>query len=118
MSLSVRHLEVGVAYAVWAGVDTAITAAVGMLWFGESFHSMRLISLAFVVAGVICLNFDWRQFCSWRIRRLARVWIAASRVNRCDGWMATVIANRLSGASPSRHKARMFNQFATSGRGA
>jgi small multidrug resistance pump len=60
MSLSVRHLEVGLAYAVWAGVGTALTAVVGMLWFGESFHSTRLIGLAFVVAGVICLNLDWR----------------------------------------------------------
>lgn len=61
MSLSVRHLEVGLAYAVWAGVGTALTAVVvGMLWFGEAFHSTRLIGLAFVVAGVICLNLDWR----------------------------------------------------------
>ena len=60
MSLSVRHLEVGLAYAVWAGGGTALTAVVGMLWFGESFHSTRLIGLAFVVAGVICLNLDWR----------------------------------------------------------
>ena len=60
MSLSVRHLEVGLAYAVWAGVGTALTALVGILWFGESFHSTRLIGLAFVVIGVVCLNLEWR----------------------------------------------------------
>ena len=60
MSLSVRQLEVGLAYAVWAWVGTALTAVVGMLWFGESFHPTRLIGLAFVVAGVICLNLDGR----------------------------------------------------------
>ncbi|RYF48051.1 MAG: multidrug efflux SMR transporter [Comamonadaceae bacterium] len=60
MSLSVRHLEVGLAYAVWAGVGIAVTAVVGMLWFGESFHTARLVGLGFVVAGVVCLNLDWR----------------------------------------------------------
>jgi len=61
MSLSVRYLEVGLAYAVWAGVSTALTAVVvGMLWFGEPFHSTRLIGIAFVVGGVICLNLDGR----------------------------------------------------------
>lgn len=56
MSVSVRHLEVGLAYAVWAGVGTALTALVGIAWFGEAFHATRLIGIVFIVAGVVCLN--------------------------------------------------------------
>lgn len=56
MSISVRHLEIGLAYAVWAGVGTALTAVVGMLWFGEAVHAARLTGVALIVAGVVCLN--------------------------------------------------------------
>ena len=60
MSVSVKHLEVGLAYAVWAGVGTALTALVGMLWFGEASHATRLAGIAFIVIGVVCLNLDLR----------------------------------------------------------
>lgn len=60
MSVSVKHLEVGLAYAVWAGVGTALTALVGMLWFGEASHATRLVGIAFIVIGVVCLNLDLR----------------------------------------------------------
>ena len=60
MSMSVRHLEVGLAYAVWAGVGTALTALVGIVWFGEASHAARVIGIAFIVLGVVCLNLDWR----------------------------------------------------------
>jgi len=58
MSISVRHLEIGLAYAVWAGVGTALTALVGMLWFGEASHATRLVGITFIVIGVIFLNLD------------------------------------------------------------
>lgn len=56
MALSVRHLEVGLAYAVWAGAGTALTALVGVLWFGESAHAARLAGIALIVLGVACVN--------------------------------------------------------------
>ena len=60
MSVSVRHLEVGLAYAVWAGFSTALTALVGMVWFGEAIHAARLMGIAFIVVGVVSLNLDLR----------------------------------------------------------
>jgi len=60
MSLSVRQLELGLAYAVWAGVGTALTALLGMLWFGEASHLARLLGLLFIVLGVVCLHLDPR----------------------------------------------------------
>ena len=56
MSLSVHHLEVGLAYAVWAGVGTALTAVVGIVWFAEAVHAARLAGIACIVVGVVCLN--------------------------------------------------------------
>ena len=56
MALSVRQLDVGVAYAVWAGAGTALIAIIGMLAFGESAHALRLLGIAMIIAGVVTLN--------------------------------------------------------------
>lgn len=56
MALSVRHLEVGLTYAIWAGAGTALTALLGVVWFGESMGTLRLVGLVLIVAGVVVLN--------------------------------------------------------------
>lgn len=58
MSIAVRQLEVGLAYAVWAGSGTALTAAIGMLWFGESTTLLRIGGMAMIVVGVVMLNLE------------------------------------------------------------
>ena len=58
MSLSLRHLAVGLAYAVWAGAGTALTAAIGMLWWNEPAAPLRFAGIAFIVAGVAALNVE------------------------------------------------------------
>ena len=58
MALAVRQLEVGLAYAVWAGAGTALTALVGMLWFGEAAHAARLLGMGLIVLGVVCVNLE------------------------------------------------------------
>ncbi|MDE2128249.1 MAG: multidrug efflux SMR transporter [Betaproteobacteria bacterium] len=60
MSITVKHLEVGLTYAVWAGCGTALTALLGMLWFGESAHAMRLVGIGLIVVGVIAINLSIR----------------------------------------------------------
>jgi len=58
MSIAVRQLEVGLAYAVWAGSGTALTAALGMLWFGESATLLRIGGMTAIVVGVVMLNLE------------------------------------------------------------
>jgi len=60
MSIAVRHLEVGLAYAVWAGSGTALTAVLGILWFGESMTLLRIGGVAMIVIGVVVLNLETR----------------------------------------------------------
>lgn len=60
MAISVRHLEVGLTYAVWAGSGTALTALLGILWFGESAGLLRFAGLSCIVLGVIALNLSAR----------------------------------------------------------
>ncbi|MFM9927457.1 multidrug efflux SMR transporter [Variovorax sp. H27-G14] len=60
MSISVRQLEVGLAYAVWAGCGTAVIALLGIVWFGESMTVLRMAGVALIVSGVVVLNLDAR----------------------------------------------------------
>lgn len=58
MSIAVRHLEIGLAYAVWAGSGTVLTAVFGVLLFGESTTLLRISGVALIVVGVVLLSFD------------------------------------------------------------
>lgn len=56
MAKSVRHLEVGLSYAVWAGTGTALTALLGIVLFGESTRLLRLSGLGLIIFGVVALS--------------------------------------------------------------
>lgn len=56
MSVVVKRLEMGLTYAVWAGAGTALTAILGMIWFGETTSALRFAGLACIVVGVVTLN--------------------------------------------------------------
>ncbi|MED1472390.1 multidrug efflux SMR transporter [Bacillus salipaludis] len=56
LSLSLKTLPLGVAYAIWAGVGTALTALVGITIYKEKFNSKKLFGLVLIIGGVILLN--------------------------------------------------------------
>ncbi|WFE27439.1 multidrug efflux SMR transporter [Solwaraspora sp. WMMD791] len=56
LSLAIRELPVGTAYAVWTGIGAAGTAIAGIVWYGEPSHVARLVSIALIVAGVVGLR--------------------------------------------------------------
>lgn len=56
LSIGLRHLEVGPAYAVWTGIGAAGTAIVGIIALGESVSVLKLVSIGLVLAGVVGLN--------------------------------------------------------------
>ncbi len=56
LSLSMRSLPAGTAYAVWTGIGAAGTAILGILFLGESGSLLRVLSLSLIVAGVIGLR--------------------------------------------------------------
>lgn len=56
LSLSLKVVPVGVAYAIWSGVGTALIVVIGWLWFGQKLDLAALIGLALIVAGVAVLQ--------------------------------------------------------------
>ena len=56
LTIGLRKLEVGPAYAVWTGIGAAGTAIAGMIWLSESVSVLKIVSICLVVAGVVGLQ--------------------------------------------------------------
>lgn len=56
LTLVLKSIELSIAYAIWSGAGTALTAAIGILWFKEPASALKLVSLGLVVAGVVGLQ--------------------------------------------------------------
>lgn len=60
LTLSLKKLDVSVAYAVWSGMGTALIATIGILWFREPLTAVKIASLALIIIGVLGLNLSGR----------------------------------------------------------
>ncbi len=56
LTISLKKIDVSLAYSIWSGVGTVLISLVGILWFRESSSMTKLISIALIVIGVIGLN--------------------------------------------------------------
>jgi multidrug resistance protein EbrA len=56
LSLSRKTLPLGMAYAIWSGLGTALTALVGIVVYKEIFNSKKVLGLLLIISGVILLN--------------------------------------------------------------
>jgi quaternary ammonium compound-resistance protein SugE len=56
LTMALKRLEVGAAYAVWTGLGAAGTAVVGIWALDESVSALKLVSIGLILAGVIGLN--------------------------------------------------------------
>ncbi|MBD8038168.1 multidrug efflux SMR transporter [Solibacillus sp. A46] len=56
LSLSLKTLPLGLAYAIWSGVGTALTALIGIIVFKEGWNSKKLLGLGLIIGGVVILN--------------------------------------------------------------
>ncbi len=56
LSLALRSLPVGSAYAVWTGIGAAGTAIVGMLLLGDGRDPLRIAAIGCILLGVVTLQ--------------------------------------------------------------
>ena len=56
LSLTLRHIPGGVAYAVWSGLGVVLITAVAWLVFGQKLDLPALIGMGLIVAGVVVMN--------------------------------------------------------------
>ncbi|MFP4533896.1 MAG: DMT family transporter [Desulfobacterales bacterium] len=58
LTLALKRIDVSVAYAIWAGLGTALITVIGIAYFKEPATLIKLISIGLIVVGVIGLNLD------------------------------------------------------------
>lgn len=56
LGLSLRSLPLGTAYAVWTGIGTVGTAALGIILFREPATALRLICIGLILIGIAGLK--------------------------------------------------------------
>lgn len=56
LSLTLRTIPIGVAYALWSGVGIALITTIGWLAFGQELDVAALVGIGLIVAGVVVLN--------------------------------------------------------------
>jgi small multidrug resistance pump len=56
MALALKQIPVGLTYAIWSGLGTALVAIGGVVAFGETMNVMKIASLMVIVLGVAGLS--------------------------------------------------------------
>jgi quaternary ammonium compound-resistance protein SugE len=56
LSLALKTLPIGTAYAVWTGIGTVGAAVLGILIFGETREVSKVVCVLLIVAGIVGLK--------------------------------------------------------------
>ena len=55
-TFALKRVELSVAYAIWAGVGTALIALIGIVFFREPATALRISAIGLIILGVVLLN--------------------------------------------------------------
>ena len=56
LSLTLKTIPVGVAYAIWSGAGTTLIALIGWIFIGQKLDIPAVVGILLIVLGVIVLN--------------------------------------------------------------
>jgi small multidrug resistance pump len=56
LSLALKTLPLGIAYAVWAGTGVALITLAGFAFFGDRLDTAAIIGILLIVSGVVVIN--------------------------------------------------------------
>ncbi|MFV0277772.1 MAG: DMT family transporter [Parahaliea sp.] len=56
LSLALRSIPVGIAYAVWAGLGIVLVAAIAWIIHGQKLDAWAFLGIGLIVSGVAILN--------------------------------------------------------------
>ncbi|HWQ26034.1 MAG TPA: multidrug efflux SMR transporter [Chlorobaculum sp.] len=58
VTLALKTLPVGLTYAIWSALGTALITAIGVIWFGEGMNTLKAVSILLIILGVAGLQFS------------------------------------------------------------
>jgi small multidrug resistance pump len=56
LTLTLKSLEVSIAYAIWSGMGIIVITLIGFMYFNESISLLKIIAIALIIIGVVTLN--------------------------------------------------------------
>ena len=56
LSITLKVIPVGIAYAIWSGLGIVLISAVGYFFFRQTLDLAAVIGLGFIITGVIIVN--------------------------------------------------------------
>jgi len=56
LSLTLKVIPIGVAYALWSGIGVTLITLVGWVLYNQKLDSAALIGIGLIVSGVVVLN--------------------------------------------------------------
>ncbi|WP_153447075.1 DMT family transporter [Vibrio algicola] len=56
LSLTLKTLPVGIAYAIWAGLGIVLVAVVSWLLHGQKLDLAAVLGMGLIIAGVVVIN--------------------------------------------------------------
>jgi len=56
LSLAIKSIPLGTTYAIWAGLGTALTALIGVVFYKENINVKKLLALVLIIGGVVTLQ--------------------------------------------------------------
>ncbi len=56
LSLALRTMPVGIAYAIWSGLGIVLISAVGFFVLGERLDLPAILGIGLIIAGVVVVN--------------------------------------------------------------
>lgn len=56
LSLSLKHIPIGTAYAIWSGLGIAAITIIGIVLWGESLNLISGIGIVLIIAGAVLLR--------------------------------------------------------------
>jgi small multidrug resistance pump len=56
LSLALRAIPTGVAYAIWSGVGIVVISIISWVWFKQQLDAAAIAGMALICAGVVVIN--------------------------------------------------------------
>jgi len=56
LTVALKKIDMSIAYAIWAGIGTALITAIGIIYFKEPLTALKALSVFLIIAGVVGLH--------------------------------------------------------------
>ena len=61
LSLTLRTMQVGTAYAIWSGVGTVLISLIAWLLYNQKLDAAAILGITLIIAGVVIIKFLSQQ---------------------------------------------------------